>query len=99
MAWRADHVPGMVGRAGIFKLNDALQGAGIGCDVEQILLYRNVQYVIGPEQDGQRLWTVDFGGNLEYGMAGGNGMRGSFKTAVMAARDAIDAGLDQGGRP
>ncbi len=64
--------------------------------MEQILLYRNVQYVIGPEQDGQRLWTVHFGGGLERGVAGGTGMRGSFKTAVMAARDAIDAGLDGG---
>ncbi len=62
--------------------------------MEQILLYRDVRYVIGPEQDGHRLWTVHLGHDAESGLAGGSGVRGSFKTAVMAAREAIDARLD-----
>ena len=62
--------------------------------MEQILLYRDIEYVIGPEQDGHRLWTVRAEGHAESGVAGGSGMRGSFKTAVMEAREAIDALLD-----
>ena len=62
--------------------------------MEQILLYRDVEYVIGPEQDGHRLWTIRVGGVMESGIAAGSGLRGSFKTAVMAAREAIDARLD-----
>ena len=62
--------------------------------MEQTLLYRDVEYVIGPEQDGHRLWTIRIDGLSESGIAGGSGVRGSFKTAVMAAREAIDARLD-----
>ena len=62
--------------------------------MEQTLLYRDVRYVIGPEQDGHRLWTVYLEGCAESGISGGSGLRGSFKTAVMAAREAIDAQLD-----
>ena len=62
--------------------------------MEQILLYRDIQYVIGPEQDGHRLWTVNTDAGQESGIAGGSGLRGSFKTAVMAARAAIDQLLD-----
>ena len=59
--------------------------------MEQILIYRDVRYVIGPEQDGHRVWTVDAG--QERGIAVGSGVRGSFKAAVMAAREAIDRRL------
>jgi len=62
--------------------------------MEQILLYRDVRYVVGPEQDGQRLWTIHLDGEPESGIAAGSGLRGSFKTAVLAAREAIDAHLD-----
>lgn len=62
--------------------------------MEQTLLYRDVRYVIGPEQDGHRLWTIHHEEALESGIAGGSGLRGSFKTAVLAAREAIDARLD-----
>ncbi len=62
--------------------------------MEQILHYRDVRYVIGPEQDGHRLWTIHHGDGTESGLSGGSGTRGSFKTAVMAARDAIDERLD-----
>ncbi len=62
--------------------------------MEQTLLYRDVSYVIGPEQDGHRRWIIHHDGTQESGVSGGSGMRGSFKTAVLAARDAIDARLD-----
>ena len=62
--------------------------------MEQTLLYRDVRYVIGPEQDGHRRWTIHYDDAPETGICGGSGLRGSFKTAVMAARDAIDARLD-----
>ena len=62
--------------------------------MEQTLIYRDVSYVIGPEQDGHRLWTIHYDGAPESGVAGGSGLRGSFKTAVMAAREVIDARLD-----
>ncbi len=62
--------------------------------MEQSLLYRDVSYVIGPEQDGHRRWTIHYEDASESGIAGGSGLRGSFKTAVMAAREAIDARLD-----
>ena len=63
--------------------------------MEQVLLYRDVRYVIGPEQDGHRLWTVHLGTGPQSGFAGGSGLRGSFKSAVMTAREAIDASLDE----
>ncbi len=62
--------------------------------MEQTLLYRDVSYIIGPEQDGHRRWTILYDDAPEVGISGGSGLRGSFKTAVMAARDAIDARLD-----
>lgn len=63
-------------------------------DMEQTLLYRDVSYVIGPEQDGHRRWTIQYDDVPEIGISGGSGLRGSFKTAVMAAREAIDSRLD-----
>ena len=59
--------------------------------MEQVLIYRDVRYVIGPEQDGHRVWTVE--ASQECGIAVGSGARGSFKAAVMAARQAIDQRL------
>jgi hypothetical protein len=62
--------------------------------MEQILFYRDVQYVIGPEQDGQRRWTILHpDGPPDSGISAGSGLRGSFKTAVLAAREAIDERL------
>ncbi len=62
--------------------------------MEQNLLYRDVRYVIGPEQDGHRLWTIHHEIAPESGISGGSGLRGSFKIAVLEAREAIDARLD-----
>ena len=62
--------------------------------MEQTLLYRDIRYVISPEQDGYRHWTIHHENASESGVSGGSGLRGSFKTAVMAAREAIDARLD-----
>ncbi len=62
--------------------------------MEQTLLYREVRYVIGPEQDGHRHWTIHLDGASESGISGGSGLRGSFKAAVLSAREAIDARLD-----
>ncbi|WP_428391675.1 hypothetical protein [Lichenicoccus sp.] len=59
--------------------------------MEQALVYRDVRYVIGPEQDGHRIWTID--ASKASGVAVGSGARGSFKAAVMAAREAIDQRL------
>jgi hypothetical protein len=62
--------------------------------MEQTLLYRDTRYVIGPEQDGQRRWTILHpDGPPESGLSAGSGLRGSFKTAVLAAREAIDEKL------
>nr|WP_321985860.1 hypothetical protein [uncultured Lichenicoccus sp.] len=62
--------------------------------MEQTLLYRDVRYVIGPEQDGRRRWSIHPDGSTESGFVSSSGLRGSFKTAVFAAREAIDAWLD-----
>ncbi len=68
--------------------------------MEQTLHYRGITYVIGIETDGMRSWSVhgDPDGPapqsvLASGVARARGLRGSFKGAVMAARDAIDERL------
>ena len=61
--------------------------------MEQGLIYRDVRYVVGPEQDGHRIWTIE--ASQASGVAVGSGARGSFKTAVMAAREAIDQHLGE----
>ena len=62
--------------------------------MEQTLLYRDIRYVIGAEQDGRRRWSIHPQGSTESGVVSSSGLRGSFKTAVFAAREAIDACLD-----
>jgi hypothetical protein len=63
--------------------------------MEQDLIYRGIRYVIGPEKDRQRCWTVyPEAGEPVSGLARLSGARGSFKQAVNAARMAIDHCLD-----
>lgn len=63
--------------------------------MEQVLSYRGVRYVIFPQSGESRLWVIYPEGGPEDGAADGfariEGPRGSFKSAVMAARQAIDA--------
>jgi len=61
--------------------------------MEHSLLYRDVRYVIGPEQDGSRRWTIHPEGRGVSGIAEASRAHGSFKVAVLAARQAIDAWL------
>lgn len=65
--------------------------------MEQTLEYRDTVYVIGIETDGMRAWSV-YGKDLKRATASGltraRGVRGSFKSAVLAARAAIDERLD-----
>ncbi len=61
--------------------------------MEQTLEYRGVVYVVGIETDGMRAWSV-YDKNAKRASASGltraRGVRGSFKSAVLAARAAID---------
>jgi ATP-dependent helicase YprA (DUF1998 family) len=68
--------------------------------MEQVLHYRGVTYVVGIETDGVRAWSVcghpeaPIAKHLQHsGVARARGLRGSFKGAVLAARDAIDGML------
>ncbi len=69
--------------------------------MEQTLHYRGVTYVVGIETDGVRAWSVRAApveGEADQpgqqiratGLTRARGPRGSFKGAVIAARDAID---------
>lgn len=65
--------------------------------MQQILTYRDCRYVVGPENDRGRTWTIfpENGpdGGAECGTARSEGLRGSFKVAVHTAQHAIDRWL------
>ena len=65
--------------------------------MEQTLLYREIRYVIGQEQDGRRRWSIHPDGSTMSGVVSSSGLRGSFKSAVFAAREAIDQWIDSPG--
>ncbi len=62
--------------------------------MQQSLTYRDCRYVIGPESDRGRSWTIFPEDGPEAGAARGTarseGLRGSFKVAVHTAQQAID---------
>jgi len=66
--------------------------------MEQVLIYRDVRYVISHEQDSRREWVIYPDGGppdgAERGFAAADGLRGSFKAAVFAAQQAIDQWVD-----
>ncbi len=66
--------------------------------MEQTLEYRGVVYVVGIETDGMRAWSVydkTAKRPLASGLTRARGLRGSFKSAVLAARAAIDEMLNE----
>ncbi len=62
--------------------------------MEQVLHYRDIRYVVGHEQELRREWVIypEDGppGGAARGYATADGLRGSFKSAVLAAQRAID---------
>ena len=62
--------------------------------MQQSRAYRDCRYVIGPESDRGRSWTIFPEDGPEAGAARGTarseGLRGSFKVAVHTAQQAID---------
>ena len=83
------------GRAGALPSRTAR-----GTTMQQSLIYRDCRYVIGPENDRGRSWTIFPEDGPEKGAAGGTargeGLRGSFKVAVHTAQEAIDRWLAAG---
>lgn len=67
--------------------------------MEQVLLHRDVRYVVGSAHGDARNWVIFPKDGPADGAASGvarlQGTRGSFKAAVMEARAAIDAWLDR----
>lgn len=65
--------------------------------MQQILIYRECRYVVGPENQRGRIWTIfpedGPAAGAECGMARSEGLRGSFKVAVQTAQLAIDRWL------
>ncbi len=65
--------------------------------MDQELEYRGVRTLIGTERDGFRRWSIHPDGAPDGGVASGlsraDNARGSFKEAVFAAREAVDAWL------
>lgn len=65
--------------------------------MQQDLTYRGCRYVVGPENDRGRNWTIFPEDGPEAGAARGTarseGLRGSFKVAVHTAQQAIDRWL------
>ncbi len=66
--------------------------------MDQELEYRGVRTLIGTERDGIRRWSIHPADGPHDGAAAGyaraENARGSFKEAVFASREAIDAWLD-----
>ena len=65
--------------------------------MEQEIEYKGVRTVIGGERDGSRHWAIFPEGappeGAVSGIARADGSRGSFKEAVFASREAVDAWL------
>ena len=68
--------------------------------MDQELEYRGVRTLIGIERDGIRRWSIHPASGPADGAAAGyaraENSRGSFKEAVFASREAIDALLSAG---
>lgn len=66
--------------------------------MHQSLSYRDCRYVVGPENDRGRAWTIfpEDGptAGAACGTARSEGLRGSFKVAVHTAQHAIDNWLE-----
>ncbi len=66
--------------------------------MDQEIEYRGIRTVISTERDGRRHWSIHPAGappdGAAHGVSRAENARGSFKEAVFAARDAVDAWLD-----